>query len=500
MTPEAETTKADSIPRNAAFALGAQLTTSVFTAALTLYLVRALGPAGYGTFALALGLSALLLLPADFGISASAGRFVAERLGDNAEVRAIVGMAAYLKLLVAGGIAVVLLLLAGPISDAYGSPELAWPLRGVGLALFGQSMMQLSQSVLMATRRFSRIFTLVASESAMEFSASLALVLLGAGVSGAAFGRAIGYVFGAALGLFLISRIGGRSIWRSRGESPVPGRDFAAYSGALLIIDGAFALFSQIDVLIIGALLGSTQVGLFSAPFRFLVFLGYPGLAVAQAVAPRLAGRERPEPVEVLRLQAALRLMVLLQLPIAVYVLIWAEPIVELLLGAGYEESVSVFRVGAAFIFLLGLGPLVSLALNYSGHARERVPIAIASVAVNAGINLALVPRIGIVAGAIGTASGYAIYVGWHLGICRKAFGLPLRPLALTLMRTTLAATPAAALLFLFQLQGLSTLEWVIGLLVGPALVVGGLLTLREVRYEELARVLAWSRRSAPSS
>ena len=36
-----------------------------------------------------------------------------------------------------------------------------------------------------------------AAESAVEAGASIALVLLGAGVAGAAFGRAIGYVFGA---------------------------------------------------------------------------------------------------------------------------------------------------------------------------------------------------------------------------------------------------------------------------------------------------------------
>ena len=45
----------DTISRNTIFAFASQMTTAFFTAVLTVYLVRALGPSGFGTFALALG-------------------------------------------------------------------------------------------------------------------------------------------------------------------------------------------------------------------------------------------------------------------------------------------------------------------------------------------------------------------------------------------------------------------------------------------------------------
>jgi O-antigen/teichoic acid export membrane protein len=470
------------------------MATSVFTAALTLYLVRALGPAGYGTFALAIGLSAILLLPADFGISASTGRFVAERLDSDAEIHGVVVMALRLKIAFAAVTALALFLLAGPLSDAYGSPELAWPLRGVALAMFGQSLMQLSQALFVAIGKLSRNFTLVATESAIEFSASLTLVLLGAGASGAAFGRAVGYVFGAALGLLLISRFVKGSIWRSAAASPVVRREFVVYAGALLIIDGAYALFSQVDVLIISALLGTTATGFYSAPIRLIAFLGYPGLAVAQAVTPRLAKRGRPMRSDVVRLEAGLRLMILLQVALATFTLVWAKPIVDLLLGAGYQESVPLFRAFAPIIFMLGLGPLVSLALNYTGHARRRVAITLVAVAVNAVLDLALIPSMGIVGAAIGTGVAYAIYVGWHLHVCREALGLAVSPLAVSLLRAGAAAIPLAALLLALQAGGLSAPEWVIGLLLGPALMMATLVLIREVRPQELAGLSAVAR------
>src|SRR5437764_1412846 len=81
MTEEPLAAQPDSIARNAFFSLAAQIVTSVATAALTIYLVRALGPKSFGTFAIAIGISTLLLLPADFGISNSAARFIAEHRG-----------------------------------------------------------------------------------------------------------------------------------------------------------------------------------------------------------------------------------------------------------------------------------------------------------------------------------------------------------------------------------------------------------------------------------
>jgi hypothetical protein len=51
---------------------------------LTLYLVRALRPAEYGTFALAIAITGMLLKPSDIGTTHAAARYVAERHGDAA--------------------------------------------------------------------------------------------------------------------------------------------------------------------------------------------------------------------------------------------------------------------------------------------------------------------------------------------------------------------------------------------------------------------------------
>ena len=61
---------------------------------------------------------------------------------------------------------------------------------------------------------------LVFSESAVEAGASIALVLAGAGVVGAAFGRAIGYGFGTALALCWRGRRSARGASRCAAARP----------------------------------------------------------------------------------------------------------------------------------------------------------------------------------------------------------------------------------------------------------------------------------------
>ena len=61
--------RADSIVKNTAFSYATQLTTASLTALMTVFLVRALGPAEYGLFALAVSVSSISLGFADAGIS-----------------------------------------------------------------------------------------------------------------------------------------------------------------------------------------------------------------------------------------------------------------------------------------------------------------------------------------------------------------------------------------------------------------------------------------------
>jgi O-antigen/teichoic acid export membrane protein len=490
MTPAADTEAEESpaggtIGGNTAYAFASQVATAAFTAAVTVYLVRALGPDGYGLFTLALAFGGILLLPSDFGVSYSAARFVAEARGNRRAVVAVLAEGWRLKLITALPASALLALLAGPIAAAYGEPGLAWPLRGIALALFGQSVLMLHGGAFIALGRTSRYLRLVLGESVVEATATVGLVALGGGVTGAAFGRAAGYVAGAVLGVALTWRSFGPAALSLRARRPGGRTSMARYAGALLVVNGAFTVFSYIDALLIGALIGPAAVGLFSAPLRLSTLLHYPGLALSNGLAPRMARNER-EPPATGTFQAALRWLVILQAATVVPLVVWADPIVRLLLGPDYRASAGVLRALAPYIFLQGLGPLVSVTVNYLGQARRRIPIALGAVAVNVVVDLVLIPTIGIQGAAIGTGLAYILYVPAHLRICAQILGLDLRPLVRTLARALAAGCAMALVLALAGTDVLSLAEALAGGVGGTLAYAGTLVLLREVSIDEL--------------
>lgn len=485
---EASSPSQAGIARNSFLSLAAQLVTAGVTAGLTLFLARALGPREFGVFSLALAIASTLLLFSESGVSQSAARFVAEHRGEPEPVAAVLASALRLKLYLAGAICGALVALAGPVADAYDEASLAWALRGLALALFGQNIMGLYGGAFVALANVAVNLRLVFVKSLVEAIATVALVLASAGAAEAAFGRGVGFMAGGVFSLLLAARLLGRESIGFRGV--VNRRDMrrvAGYAGALFLIDGAFTLFQQIDVLLIGAFLSATAAGLFQAPLRLITFLGYPAQALANGVTPHLAeGAQRVAPF-----RRAIRYVLMFQAVLVAPVIVWADPIIDVLLGPQYRESAEVLRALAPFVFLTGLGALLSFGVNYLGEARRRVPVALVALAVNLVIDVILIPKIGILAGAIGTDVAYLIYVPAHLWICRRLIDLPLRPIFATFARSMAAAAAMAAVLLAFGTSEVALPLLLLGGALGVVAFVVTLLVTREMTLDELRSLSA---------
>src|SRR5947209_886014 len=176
--------------RNTFLQLVSQVAGAVFTATLTLYLVRALGAGGYGVYALAISIAGLVLYPAGLGLPWSIGRFLADHRKDPHEVRAIFRAGLRLQIPAAALAAVALFAAAGAVADAYGHPGLTWPLRWAAVAVLGQAVFAYLVSATASLRRVSVSLKMSILESAMEAGTAIALVAAGSAAAGAVLGRA----------------------------------------------------------------------------------------------------------------------------------------------------------------------------------------------------------------------------------------------------------------------------------------------------------------------
>jgi peptidoglycan biosynthesis protein MviN/MurJ (putative lipid II flippase) len=110
----------------------------------------------------------------------------------------------------------------------------------------------------------------------------------------------------------------------------------------------------------------------------------------------------------------------------------------------------------------------------------------VASVSLNVALDFILIPKIGIVGGAIGSDAAFALYVPAHYWICRSMTGLPLTPLLMSTARVCIAAAAMAGVLFAFGTDHLSVGAWVLGSIGGTIAYVAVLVTSRETSLAEL--------------
>jgi O-antigen/teichoic acid export membrane protein len=165
---------------------------------------------------------------------------------------------------------------------------------------------------------------------------------------------------------------------------------------------------------------------------------------------------------------------------------VWARPIADILLGPGYERSADILAVLAPFTFLQGFAPLLSLSVNYLGEARRRVPIAVITLVLSAGLDYVLIKQIGLLGGAISTDIAYGFYTLAHFWLCKKLLDMPLRPIARDLLRCLVAATAMGLVMAAFGTRTLAWWEIVVGGFAGVSVYVGALLALRAVSVDEL--------------
>jgi O-antigen/teichoic acid export membrane protein len=258
------------------------------------------------------------------------------------------------------------------------------------------------------------------------------------------------------------------------------------YAGPLLLVDAAFRLFTSIDVLLIAAIIGGgARIAAFGLPLRLTVFLEYPAAAVASAVAPRLTRRRSEDDVALLG--DSIRYLTIVQMLFTAPLLIWPEAIMSLLFGDKYPEATGVLRALAPFVLLSGIAQLTTLSVNYLGEAWRRVPIAALMLAANVTVDVILLPKIGIVAGAVGTSVAYAIWVPAHVWILRKRGGLLVGPFLLTLVRSILAGGATVGVLALLGTGRVSVPVMLLGAVAGSLAYVAALVVLGELGREDVA-------------
>jgi O-antigen/teichoic acid export membrane protein len=141
--------------------------------------------------------------------------------------------------------------------------------------------------------------------------------------------------------------------------------------------------------------------------------------------------------------------------------------------GADYAGAIPVLQVLAGFVVLQAITNLTSDSLDYLGRARARAVAKGATALANLGLNIVLIPLIGVVGAAIATVATHSVYVAVNLYIVHTELGLHVGRLARTtgmvcgitgvMAVAVLLVTPLVSnLLMLFGAIALGAVTWAV--------------------------------------
>jgi O-antigen/teichoic acid export membrane protein len=382
-------------------------------------IVRYLSTAAYGAFAYALSLVTLGETLVTLGIDRAVGRFlpIYQERGDWAKLFGTIVLVG--GTIVALGLVLIILVLglAGTLGHSLVDDDLAIALIVILVVL---APLQAADTM------FANVLAVFASPRAIFVRRFvLAPVLRLAVVGLLVLGRfdvtflAVGYVVTGAIGValyaFLLFRVlGDQGIRRHLDvrKLDLPAREILVYTVPLLTTDLVFVLMNTTDAVLLGAFHGVDEVGAWRVVqplggLNQLVLSSFTLLFVPAAA--RLFARGANDEMRDLYWQTAIW-MAVSTFPIFVVTFALAEPVTVLLYEPRYASS-------AILLTLLAVGRYVDVVLGFNGltlrvfgNMRAIVAVNLFAAVVNLGLNLLLIPPLGALGAAIGTASTLVLY------------------------------------------------------------------------------------------
>jgi O-antigen/teichoic acid export membrane protein len=150
------------------------------------------------------------------------------------------------------------------------------------------------------------------------------------------------------------------------------------------------------DQLVIGAMLGGSELGQYAAAMRLVAVFGFVPMVVQTVAAPEITRAKRDdERLYQRRLHSLYRMMFGLFLLTALPLIVLGPPAARLFYGASYAGAAALLPWLTFRLFFTNFGVARGIFITNEGLFRFALLTAVAGAIVNIGLNLLLVPRWG---------------------------------------------------------------------------------------------------------
>jgi O-antigen/teichoic acid export membrane protein len=244
--------------------------------------------------------------------------------------------------------------------------------------------------------------------------------------------------------------------------------------------------YGYIDQVIVFAVAGAREAGLYGAVYRIYERIQFLPAAVMTTLFPIFVAARAADPARVRRLfQLAFDALVLLSLPALTIALAGPEQIVRLLFGAQFADAAPALPLLMATFVLVSVGYLAGYLIIAYELQRRFVLIALVALVLNVGANLVFVPIAGFLAAAWITLATELLVATWTTVLVCRTIGVV--PAWGRVARVAGVALAAGAAGWALRQAGAPVALWA----PAAALLYGGLLLVLRIVHRDELRALA---------
>lgn len=369
---------------------------------------RWLAVESYGVYVFALGWLNVLFIAVQAGMNLSMVRFVAEyrAQGNKAAILALLGFSNRLVLLL--GIAVGAVGLAVVAWNGGGaSPELR---RTIYAALALTIVMALIQQRAALLQGLERVVQSTLVFEIVRPLTLLAVVFILAQTVALDAATVMAANLGVSAGVLIVLMVYARRCLAAEpsvdGSAVPPWRDWLKISLPYVAVTGLTILLTQMDILMIGHLLGPEQAGLYAPAAKVALLAIFPAVAIRSRYGPMAARLYTEGKAD--ELQGRTGMATILSILACGGVLAVIVPGREIVLGLfgtaylGGAEVIVILAVGYLAYSLMGA---VEMFFLVGPFERANAAVAAATLGLNLVLNLILIPAYGIEGAALATAA-----------------------------------------------------------------------------------------------
>ena len=365
--------------------------------AIHIYLARFLLPEKYGTFGVCLSIVMICYIFLDNGIRQEVSK-LSSHYPESAKHFLVKGI--FVQLLIAGLLGLLIIIFAKDISSLLNDKRLTNLLYLCGIIVVVQGLSFVFQGPLNGIKKFREENSILIFYALLKPILAILLVYLGFEVMGALTGFLIASIAAVILGIVLTRNLGNKKY------DAIKVGNILKSSIPIMVIFGGITIIMNFDLLSVKHFMPEGEFSGYYTSAAAISKLSYWFLfAFGSVLLPFVSSSFHKDDIKQTRkyINEIIRYSLLIVLPVVFLFSFYADNAVCLIYGTGYQPAGNVLKILIFGLANLGLISILSHIMIGINQETLMIGYSLTGIVTAIVLNIILVPRIGMIGGAIST-------------------------------------------------------------------------------------------------